>query len=190
MNKDVIYWERGILSVPAVTGAAHLLDARDMQELAKALKFTLPLKSVLDVGCGTGRIARHCEKYHGVDISRDAVRYCQERGLEADLIDGPEDLKALEPVDVLTCMSVFTHIDVHDREQYLSVFAPLAAWLLIDIMPGDGRGDVGAWTAKPNEFEQQLKSHGYKIDAQYEKSEEGYRHRYYWCYSPVANRKM
>lgn len=188
MNKDAPYWERGVSQVPFVTGASKLLDARDMKELADALHFKLPLGSVLDVGCGTGRIAKHCERYHGVDISRDAVHYCQQHGLAADVIEGPDSLIGYEPVDVITCMSVFTHISDGDRALYLAAFAPIALWLLVDIIPGTGGGDVAAWTAKPEEFVEQLKAFGFKVDAVYEKAEDGFRHRYYWCYSPVKNR--
>lgn len=183
MNPAAAYWERGLASVPHVTGAARLLDAHDVPELAAALGFGLPFGRVLDVGCGTGRIATHCRDYVGVDISRDAVAYCRRAGLKALVIEDERDLsqRFLDPFDLVACLSVFTHIDATARRRYLACFAKLAPQLLVDIIPGDGSGGVPAWTAIPSEFERQVEASGYRIRATTDRTETDWTHRYYWA---------
>ena len=57
---------------------------------------------------------------------------------------------------MVTCMSVFTHIDETERARYLARFKKLAPRLLVDIIPGDGSGDVPLWTADMDQFEGML----------------------------------
>jgi SAM-dependent methyltransferase len=178
------FWERGVGQVPTVTGAAALLDAHDVPELAGALGMALPLVRVLDVGCGTGRVARHCAGYVGVDISRDAVAYCRGQGLDARVIDGPHDLPwpPTAPYGWVLCLSVFTHMARAARRDYLQAFrdrAPRAA-LLVDIIPGNGTGHVGLWTAARGGFVRDLARAGYRVAATTRRtSPEGVTHEYY-----------
>lgn len=179
------FWNRGQRNVPATTGAARLLEAQDVPEIARALGLAVPFGRVLDVGCGTGRVSRHCQGYMGVDIARDAVRYCLKRGLLAHTIDGPADLDAKGwvgdlSIDLILCMSVFTHIDEAERRAYLEAFAPLAHLAIVDTIPGAGNGDVGLWTCRQEWFEQAAAETGWTIKAQYDKpSPEGVPHRYH-----------
>jgi hypothetical protein len=179
------YWERGVDLVPQVTGASSLLDASDMASLADDLGFALPLVNVLDVGCGTGRISRHCDGYVGADISRDAVEYCRRRDIDARVIAGPSDLAQIRTrrFNWVTCMSVFTHIDEFERVLYLGEFAKLAPSLLVDIIPGDGRGDVALWTMAPVRFESMLRLSGYDVARVTERKAPigTHTHRYYYA---------
>lgn len=179
------YWNRGIDDVPRMTGARDLLDASDMPQLAEALGFSLPLRRVLDVGCGTGRIHRHCDGYVGVDVARDAVAYCAVRGISADVIDGPYDLatsvgrQRYSDTETIVCLSVFTHIDAIERRAYLAAFVPLADRVIVDIIPGDGRGNVELWTASVPAFDHDLATIGWAIRATAERTHDGVRHRAY-----------
>jgi SAM-dependent methyltransferase len=165
-----------------MTGAAHLMDANDIPSVAADLGFELPMGEVLDVGCGTGRIARYSTKYVGADISQDAVAFCRNNGLDVFLIDGPRDLLNLS-FDMVTCMSVFTHIGEGERVAYLRKFRSLAKWLLVDVIPGDGSGDVPLWTASLVRFGLILRQEGYEVIAETERKAKAgdYAHHYYFA---------
>jgi len=181
------YWNRGAQRVPSTTGAETLMDACDFEDITRALGIDRPIDSVLDVGCGTGRVARHCDHYIGVDIAADAVRYCKARGLDARLIEGPEHLltslglpEAPADFTLVLAMSVFTHIDADERQRYLEAFTRLTNLVLVDIIPGSGNGDVSLWTADTAQFERSIAHCGWAIRHTYDRpSPEGVEHRYY-----------
>ncbi len=156
----IAYWDRGARNVLDMTGARQLMDGSDLVGICHDFGIALPLQLVLDVGCGTGRLAQHCVDYLGVDISPSAIEYCQKLGLDVELIDGPETLPDYLFSWVL-CISVFTHIDRAERKRYLDAFQ--APSLIVDIIPGDGAGNVALWTAQPEEFEADLKDAGFSI---------------------------
>ncbi len=173
------YWDRGETNVPDMTGAKHLLDARDLRAVFTALGFELPIMGhVVDVGCGTGRLSQLVAgSYLGFDIAPSAIEYCRRRDIDARLIDGP-DAYAI-PCDLLTSISVFTHIDRAERQRTLAVFARHAPEIVVDIIPGDGSGGVELWTAVPAEFEADLAEAGYTIQAQCDYQWDWDMHRYY-----------
>lgn len=166
-------------AVPGQTGAAHWMDGRDFPELAEALHLPYPFASVLDVGCGTGRAAPHCASYHGVDIAESAVAYCHRAGRSASVIDGHADLRQYGPVDLILCMSVFTHIDRDERLAYLDVFRAISPVVLVDIIPGDGSGHVSIWTADDATFRQDCATLGWEITGVTDRVDGGVRHRYF-----------
>lgn len=179
MHPFTSYWDRGASNVPDMTGARHLLDARDMVQVCADLDIPLPMPKVLDVGCGTGRLAPLCDGYMGVDIAPSAIAYCEKRGLLALLIDGPDDAFPSGYFGWVTCISVFTHIDRAERQAYLAKFAAMTANVLVDIIPGDGTGDVPLWTAVPEAFEADAVSAGFEVVAQTDHFWDDQRHRYY-----------
>lgn len=157
------YWDRGTANVPDMTGARDLLDARDLVEVCGRLGITLPLVNVLDIGCGTGRLAQIAEGYVGCDIALSAVDYCAEKELDARLIDKPGDISGA--FGWVTCISVFTHIDRDERIDYLRWFARLAPDALVDIIHGDGGGSVQVWTADDATFRADVLACGFEIVA-------------------------
>lgn len=175
------YWDRGTRNVPDMTGARHVLDAADLRLVCARLDIALPLRGdVLDVGCGTGRLAQICEPghYYGFDIAPSAVAYCRTFGLFAQVMRGPDDLPDAG-FGWTTCVSVFTHMDRAERQAYLAAFARISPELLVDIIPGDGSGDVAYWTADAPTFEADLAAAGYAIVARTDHSWDDAPHRFY-----------
>lgn len=73
----------------------------------------------LDFGCGSGRIARHivssglADTLVGLDVDHDAISWCS-RNLDGRFLAiAPQPPTPVESgsVDVVTCISVFTHLD-------------------------------------------------------------------------------
>ncbi len=180
MNAATGYWDRGVDAVPHVTGAHLVLDAKDFYGICTELGIRLPLESALDVGCGTGRVARHVKRYRGVDIAPSAVEYCTRDGLDVTLSEGAHDLPRDTYAWVL-CLSVFTHISPEERREYLAEFALRAPELLVDIIPGDGKGGVALWTSRPKWFERAVEEAGYQIVGTADRAAPGTGnpHRYY-----------
>jgi SAM-dependent methyltransferase len=180
------YWDKGVANVPDMTGARHLLDAEDFPVIFQSLGMPARLPNVLDVGCGTGRILKHCDVYLGADIAPSMVEYCRLRGIKARLTVKPDDLPSrlatidgMSTFDWVTCISVFTHIDKSERQAYLAVFNRTAPNVLVDIIPGDGSGNVAVWTAVPSQFEDDCRAAGFEIVAQADHQWDMHTHRYY-----------
>ena len=184
------FWSVAVGEVPAKTGAAGVMDCADIREVLAEVGLDLSTKSVLDVGCGTGRVAQLCGSWVGVDVAPSAVAYCINHGLAALAIGGPVDLLGRfaapwgdKPFDVIVCLSVFTHIARGDRQWYLRTFRDLTPELLVDILPGEDGGGIPAWYAEPAEFELDLHDAGFDdIVATYQRtSADGHTHLYYRC---------
>lgn len=175
------YWDRGETNVPDMTGAKYLLEANDQRAVFTALGFTLPLQGwVIDIGCGTGRLSQLCanlQQYIGFDIAPSAIEYCKRRGIDAHLITGPR--VSVSRCDLLTCVSVCTHISRDERREYLTAFAEYAREIVVDIVPGDGSGGVELWTAVPEDFEADIAAAGYTIQAKCDHQWDWDMHRYY-----------
>lgn len=178
MSQYAAFWDVPADQVPAKTGAAGLLDLSDIREVLHALSIDLSELFVVDVGCGTGRLAQACDGYVGYDIAPGMVAYAQAHGVNAQLLT-PET--ELVPADIVCCLSVFTHITRRDRDTYLRQFAACSPALLADILPA-GRDDfsIQAAYSDPAEFEHDLREHGYTSFETYSRTAHtGYGHRYY-----------
>lgn len=183
MHEYTSYWDRGVKSVPQMTGAHHLLDARDLKTVFDVLGIPVPFTGhLVDVGCGTGRMAKLCadkSKYWGFDIAPSAIEYCRNEGLSATLISGPSF--QVSKVDLLTCISVFTHIDRPERIAYLNSFAVMSTKILVDIIPGDGSGNVQAWSANPDDMVADLLAAGFKQPRWVNQAWDMHLHRYFYA---------
>lgn len=185
-DEAVQFWDKGIDRVPQQTGAAAVMDGRDLIDACARLGVMLPLRGkVFDIGCGTARWQRFCELYQGFDISPAAVAYAQRQGIVAHLIQGygPSALDGLlDQVDWVCCFSVFTHITMEERHDYLEAFHRRSRQLLVDIIPGDGSGDITKWSAHVPTFEQDLVNTGWQVKRIAERiAPAGSCHRYYYC---------
>lgn len=171
-NLHTAYWDRGLDQVERMTGlgpspTAAALAGADIREVCRRLEIPLPVGSLLDVGCGTGRLSALAGPgYLGVDIAPSAVRYCQQHGILARLIDGPESLAVLDDdaFDWVWACSVFTHIGRDEQQRYLAQFVRLAPLLLVDILPGDPGLTPARWGSNDAEFRADLEAAGYAID--------------------------
>lgn len=85
--------------------------------------------TVLEIGCGVGRVGRDLaplvKKWIGCDVSTNMVKYCRERlgdlpNVEAVEISG-YDLKPIpdNSVDLVYCTVVFMHLEGWDRYSYV-----------------------------------------------------------------------
>ena len=179
------YWNRGVDMVPLWTGAAAVMDCHDLRDACARLGVRVPLAGrVLDVGCGTGRWQPFCFAWQGLDISTDAVAFARRCGRMAYAIEGygPAALDGwLGDTEWVCCFSVFTHIGPEERHDYLEAFTRVTTQVLVDIIPGDGLGDVALWTADVAQFEDDLALTGWAIRQAVERtSPDHVVHRYYY----------
>ncbi|MCB0360046.1 MAG: class I SAM-dependent methyltransferase, partial [Bdellovibrionales bacterium] len=89
-----------------------------------------PGDSVLEIGCGVGRIGKHlsarCGKWIGCDISGEMLRHARENLAAATNVEFIEltnsSLSAVESSSVqkVYCSAVFMHLDEWDRFRYVS----------------------------------------------------------------------
>ncbi len=184
------YWERDVLDVPTLTGAASVMDCADLLDACRGLGIATPLEGlVLDVGCGTGRWADHCQAWLGFDLSARCVDWCNARaiGHGATRIDGPSGLSFRRVwafrAEWVCCFSVFTHIGPSERAAYLRAFRVLARNLVVDVIPGEtDTSETRLATAELKGFATQLFAAGWSVAAEYERtSPDGVAHRYYRC---------
>ena len=104
---------------------AHLIE----ESLQAAGKGIAPGSRILDFGCGCGRTLRWLlprypnSEFHGVDVDAEAVEWCMKNVK-------PGHFQATSPIsrlpfpnkhfDVVYSISVFTHLDEHMQDQWLS----------------------------------------------------------------------
>lgn len=168
MNIHTGYWDHGIDEVPRMTGVpGNVDDPADLRGVCIELGIALPLPSVLDVGCGTGRLSVIAERYLGADIAPSAVAFCHRRGVAAITIDGPLSLRELgaDSFEWVFACSMFTHIDRDEQRGYLAEFFRIAPCLLVDILPGDEGRSCMRWGTDETGFRDDLAAAGYVIDA-------------------------
>lgn len=76
-------------------------------------------RAILDVGCGTGTMLRHLERYgspQGVEADEEAVRLCRERGEERVRLTNPPPLPfESEQFDLVTALDVLEHVEEDRR---------------------------------------------------------------------------
>lgn len=175
------HWEGLALShgVPVATGVGDDIWMGDIEDVMAGIGWAFH-GSLLDVGCGTGRMAQYAEDYQGVDIAPAMVAYCESEGHPARLTEAPSDMPD-GPFDQGVMLSVMTHIDRNLRRDYLAALRPRVGQLLVDIIPGRNDGDTGRTTADPDDFVADLTEFGFAVKAVYEReSRDRAAHRYYW----------
>jgi SAM-dependent methyltransferase len=146
------YWSGLAAShgVPAATGLQKGVEyTEDIEKVCATMGFTFEGR-VLDIGCGTGRIAALAPNYHGVDVCPEMVEYARSKGRRANLIEGPESLPGRARFNRVCILSVFTHVSREVRQAYLEAAHRLLrpeGELLVDIFIGPEGGGFPFWKA-------------------------------------------
>ena len=132
--------------------------------------------SLLDAGCGTGRMMEICQPYGkvvGIDYSIDAVTYARKRGLQnVELGDLNEVRLEANSYDIVISLDVLYHSAIQDDKAILVKFyhSLKKEGLLIINLPAfeylKRSHDVVVHTKKRylrDSFEKELKATGFKI---------------------------
>lgn len=181
------YWDCAPNDAPSMSGAAMVMDCHDLKSVLAGLRVDLSDKYVFDYGCGTGRLAKLCGVYLGCDISPGMVEYARSQGRHVRLVDDSFDAADCEDkFDVVTCLSVMTHVNTATRRRLLKLFRKIAPSLVVDILPARqvdyDAGSIGTWHIHPPLFEGDLVDAGWGWDATYQQhGASGEFHRYYSC---------
>jgi len=109
--------------VGGTTSRAQFIEVgrRGAEELMWSLPQPLAEDDVvLDLGCGSGRIARHfsfVEHFYGVDVDRSAIRWCRRH------LHGTYEVRKDPPpgvaFTVIYAVSIFTHMDEAMQDEAL-----------------------------------------------------------------------
>ncbi len=110
--------------------------ATDFAMLAHKYKLSISgTKSILDFGCGVGRVARAwapltSAKIHAVDVVRPFIEWCAENIDNVSFFSG-EQLPPLpyseNQFDIVYAVSVFTHLDERYQDAWLSELKRITA---------------------------------------------------------------
>ena len=139
---------------PQFTGENFMVSARnEAQRLVNYFNIS-PESSILDVGCGAGRLAIgliaddiKISSYEGVDVMEPVIRWCQKYitpeypafnftriniknsryNPSGQIITDQFRLPLDQEFDLIYLYSVFSHMDIHDIRSYLGEFNRLLA---------------------------------------------------------------
>jgi len=123
-------------------GRRAILDSF-LKQIAAKITITGDELRILDVGCGTGANLEMLSAYghaEGVDVSDDALAFCEKKGLKAQKGLAESLPFADETFDLTTALDVVEHLDddipglkemyrVTKRGGYSLIFVPAFMWL-------------------------------------------------------------
>lgn len=110
------YWS--LYDIGGIEHEAESSRKRTAQMLEEIFPADREIKSLLDIGCGTGGMLRSARErwpdaeIRGVDPSEDSVRRCREYGFEVEQVDEMTQVKLRDPrtFDLLTIIHVAEHL--------------------------------------------------------------------------------
>lgn len=101
------------------------------------LPFGAPGQTIVDFGCGCGRVLRHLvpetaqARFHGVDVDAQAIDWCREHLADSAEFTATGRRPPLPfedaTVDVVYGVSVFSHIPEEDQRAWLAEFTRVLA---------------------------------------------------------------
>jgi len=112
-NEPVSYYKEVIR---AVAFSQEMKDYRVSQFKAFVKDYALGGKRVLEIGCGNGEYLELMKDAgtdaYGIEFSPDAVRHCQDQGLQVDrqYIERPDEKVFSEPFDAFFILNFFEHL--------------------------------------------------------------------------------
>lgn len=150
-------------------------EAQVRAVLRDAAMLLRPARTVLDVGCGYGRIAdcftANGYDYLGVDVSPVAIEQARERNPDATfLVADLANWNTTRMFDVVGALYVFVHFVDDDAwvsivERALSWVAPQGGLLIADQFPAERQQHGEHVVARPfDEYEQLFQRHGFAFD--------------------------
>lgn len=119
-------------------------DIMALINLADDTKTWLSFESILDFGCGCGRVTRFLPRgldVSGVDIDDEAINWCQENlssvaTFKSNKPDPPLDYSD-QTFDFIYCISVFTHLPLEMERAWIKELKRVLrpdGWLLISTL--------------------------------------------------------
>ncbi len=114
---DLNFWKKRIDSAPKEYHSVYITSEKDWERIFEAHKKIIsehikPTESVLDAGCGYGRMAPLFSDYRGVDFSPDFIERARDKFPENNFYVA--DLKALafqdDSFDWAICVSIKTMV--------------------------------------------------------------------------------
>lgn len=172
------YWQNlaGSVGVAKATGLGGGVEyVADVEAALATLDFTLSGR-VLDIGCGTGRLAELATDYTGVDIAPAMVEYATSKGRNAALITGPESLADYPSFDRICMLSVFTHVPRDVRQAYLRVIADHLTTdgeAMVTVFLGAEGGGIGFTVSDASAFSSDMAAVGLRVIKQFESNYDG-----------------
>lgn len=141
-------------------GASERNAIRDLQWRTGVIEAWIsdlpPAPRLLELGPGTGQLARHAEslgaRVHAIDLSPENVSYCQQRGISAEVGDfrGLRDRNWQELFDGVYAINALLHVP---RIEHAAVIAGVLDCLLpggsLLMVNWGGRDIEGIWADDP-----------------------------------------
>lgn len=138
--------------------------------LAEDLYAEFQPKSVIDVGCGSGKLLREFQRLgasvFGFDFSPSAEELCRERGIGFQRLDLREKASrdaATQTADMVTCFEVAEHLPAKHAEgivEFLLKRAPVVCFMGADV----GQGGTCHYNEQPKQYWIDLfEKHGMKF---------------------------
>ena len=117
----------------AVTGytdeAEFERTSKNFLQVLEASVGVKPEDTILEIGCGVGRLARTlaplCQRWVGADVSENMLEHARARTADLDNVDYQAlngwDLSGIDDgsIDMVYCTVVFMHLDEWDRFNYI-----------------------------------------------------------------------
>lgn len=130
---------------------------KDGPKLADAIAATVKPRSVIDLGCGTGRVIHHLKMDHGVRVwgiegSKEARPYLHESVQECIQIADLTSLLVLPTCDVSICLEVAEHVPEEFSAILVQNCTRCASKYVVFSAAPPGQGGKGHINCKPWEY--------------------------------------
>ncbi|MDY7107297.1 MAG: class I SAM-dependent methyltransferase [Planctomycetota bacterium] len=142
--------------------------AMSCETMARTILEELEPKTVVDVGCGTGRLLASLRspgvQVLGLEHARAAISICRARGIEVEPFDIENDPVRNWNADVAVSTEVAEHLPPACADRFVRLLTSIADTIVLTAaVPGSGGTDHV--NEQPNEYWiDRLKRHGYDFD--------------------------